>query len=274
MSTIDTTPRERTISRALALLMHLLFFVLLIIGVSWQKKQTGPAVVVELWDTLAPVPQPKIETPPPAPEVKPPPEPPKPEPKVEKKPEPKPEAKPVPKPDIALKEKLEKERRQKEQERVEKERRQKELEKLEAKKREDEKKRLAALKEKQAKEAEAKRLAKEQDDALKQLAQQQAAQAAAQAKLMDAYMNGVRERIRRYVVIPPNMPGNPEAEFEVVQIPGGEVLSVKLKRGSGVPAYDSAVERAILKAQPLPPPPAGVAFRDVRELNLKFRPKE
>jgi colicin import membrane protein len=261
MSSIDTTSRERTISRALALLMHLLFLVLLIVGVSWQKKQTGPAVTVELWDSLPPTPQPKVE-PPPAPEVKPPPEPPKPEPKVEVKPEPKPEIKPAPKPDIALKEKLEKERKQREQE------------KLEAKRREDEKKRQAALKEKQAKEAEAKRLAKEQDDALKQLAQQQAAQAAAQAKLMDAYMNGVREKIKRRVMIPPNMPGNPEAEFEVVQIPGGDVLSVKLKRSSGVPAYDSAVERAILTAQPLPPPPAGVAFREVRELNLKFRPKE
>jgi colicin import membrane protein len=272
MSSIDTTSRERTISRALALLMHLLFFVLLIVGVSWQKKQSAPAVTVELWDNLPPTPQPKVE-PPPAPEVKPPPEPPKPEPKVEVKPEPKPEIKPAPKPDIALKEKLEKERKLKEQEKLEKERKQREQEKFEAKRREDEKKRQA-LKEKQAKEAEAKRLAKEQDDALKQLAQQQAAQAAAQAKLMDAYMNGIRERIKRYVVIPPNMPGNPEAEFEVVQIPGGEVLSVKLKRSSGVPAYDNAVERAILKAQPLPPPPAGVAFRDIRELNLKFRPKE
>jgi colicin import membrane protein len=59
-----------------------------------------------------------------------------------------------------------------------------------------------------------------------------------------------------------------------VQIPGGEVLNVKLKRSSGNSAYDAAVERAIFKAQPLPPPPEPLRFGDFRELNLKFRPKE
>lgn len=255
----DITQNEKAISGALALVMHLLFLVLLVFGVSWQKKQADSVAIVDLWSNLpAPQPQPQAETPPP-PEAKPPPEP---LPKVEARPVPKPETKPAVKPDIALKEKLEKERKQKEQE------------KLEAKKREAEKARLAALKEKQAKEAEAKRLAREQDDALRKLAQQQAAQAAAQAKLMNEYTDRISAKIRRFIVEPPNLQGNPEVQFEVVQLPGGEVLSVKLRRTSGVPAYDNAVERAILKAQPLPPPPQGVAFNDVRELILKIRPKQ
>jgi colicin import membrane protein len=66
--------------------------------------------------------------------------------------------------------------------------------------------------------------------------------------------------------------GNPEAEFDVIQLPGGEVLGAKLKRGSGNTAYDNAVERAILKAQPLPKPPDPALF--TRELNLTFRPQE
>ena len=256
----DITQNERTLSGTLALVMHLLFFALLVFGVSWQKKQADSAVIVDLWNNLPP--QPKIETPPPPAEVKPPPEPPKPVPKVETKPVPKPEPKPVVKPDIALKEKLEKERKQKEQE------------KLEAKKREQEKARLAALKEKQAKEAEAKRLAREQDEALKKLAQQQAAQAAAQARLIDEYRRRISDKIKRFIVLPPNLQGNPEVEFDVVLLPGGEVLGVKLKKSSAVAAYDNAVERAILKAQPLPLPPDPAMFRDFRELNLKFRPKE
>lgn len=255
----DITPNERTIAGALALVMHLLFFVLLVFGVSWQKKQADPVAIVDLWSTLPPLPQPKVETPPVA-EVRPPPEPPQPPPKAEPKPLPKPEPKPVVKPDIALKEKLEKERKRKEQEQAE------------AKKRELEKAR--ELKEKQAKEAEAKRLAREQEEALKKLAQQQAAQAAAQQKLIDEYKGRIREKIKRFIVEPPNLSPGTQVEFDIVVLPGGEILGVKLKRPSGVAAYDNAVERAILKAQPLPLPPDPALFKEFRELNLQFRPEQ
>ena len=256
MSYAYATQNEKTISGALALVMHLLFLLLLVFGVSWQHKQTDSAVIVDLWNNLPPLPQPKAEPPPP--EAKAPPEPPKPVPKVEPKPEPK----PVIKPDIALKEKLEKDRKQKEQE------------KLEAKKLEQEKARLAALKEKQAKEAEAKRLAKEQDDALRKVNAQQAAQTAARGKQIDEYRRRISEKVKRFIVEPPNLQGNPEVEFDVVLLPGGEVLGVKLRKSSAVTAYDNAVERAILKAQPLPLPPDPALFNDFRELKLKFRPKE
>ena len=272
----DVTRRERTLSGALALGMHVLFFILLLVGVSWQRRQPDSTAIVDLWSNI-PQPQPKVEPPPPPEaEVKPPPEPPKPEPK----PEPKAEPKPEPKPDIAL----EKERRRKELEakRLEELRKKEEAKKreeakklAEKKKREEELKKLAALKEKQEKEAKAKREKEQAERLSKMLAEKQAqeARAAAQSKLMDAYVNSVRDKIRRFVIEPPGLQGNPEAQFEVVQIPGGEVLSVKLKRSSGNAAYDSAVERAILKAQPLPPPPAGVNFSEVRELTLKVRPK-
>jgi colicin import membrane protein len=39
-------------------------------------------------------------------------------------------------------------------------------------------------------------------------------------------------------------------------------------------AYDNAVERAILKAQPLPLPPDAALFNRFREMKLGFRPKE
>jgi len=59
-----------------------------------------------------------------------------------------------------------------------------------------------------------------------------------------------------------------------VLLPGGEVLSVKLGKSSALALYDSAVERAILKAQPLPLPPDPAMFKHFRELNLIFRPEQ
>ena len=84
----------------------------------------------------------------------------------------------------------------------------------------------------------------------------------------------IRAKIQRLIQLPPNMQGNPEAEFDVVLLPDGNPLGVKLKRSSGNPAYDNAVERAILRAQPLPLPPDQALFRYFRELNLAFRPQQ
>lgn len=275
---VYTTGNERIVSGALALAMHLLFLALLVFGVAWQKREPQ-AVVVDLWSDLPPLPAPK---PPPAPEVKPAPAPPPP--KVEVKPapkvEPKIEPKPVPDPEIALKEKRERERKAREQALAEKKKREqealaekkrREAQALAEKKRREEQARLAALKAQQAKEAEARRLAREQEEALRKLA---AAQAAARAKVVDEYKQRIREKIKRFIVEPPNLPGNPEVVFAVTVLPGGEILDVKTRRASAVAAWDSAVERAIRRAQPLPLPPDPALMREFRELDLVFRPKE
>ena len=246
------TRNEKAVSGALALVMHLLFFALLVFGVAWQKHEPA-AMVAELWSSL---PEPKVAPPPPKAE----PAPPKPRPKAEAKPVPKIEPKPAPKPDIALREKKEKARQEKEREIAEKKKR-------------EEQARQEALKQQQAKEAEAMRLAREQDEALKKLAQSQAA-AAAQAKLVDEYKRRIAERIKRFIIEPPSLQGNPEVEFDVIVLPGGEVLDAKIRKASGQALWDTAVERAIRRAQPLPLPPDPVLMREFRELNLKFRPKE
>ena len=89
----DATPREKRILRALAAGMHVVFVLLLVFGVSWQKRSIEPAAVVDLWSSL----------PPPRQEVAPPPKPlvreePRPVPKIERKPLPKVEPKPPPQP--------------------------------------------------------------------------------------------------------------------------------------------------------------------------------
>ena len=287
----DVSPRERKVARALAIGMHVVVLVLLIFGVVWQKRTSEPAAVVELWGSMAP---PKAEPPPPpTPKAKPKPEPepePPPKPKAKPKPEPppppppKPKVEAVPKADIALKEKLEKERKVKEQQEQEKKKQQeierrkddeakklKAQQQLETRKLEEEKKKLE--KERLAQEAETKRAAAEKQAIADKLAKEAAA---ARAGEMDKYTRMIRERVRRFIVEPPNLQGNPEVEIELRILPGGDVLepSVRVRRSSGNPAYDQAVERAVMKASPLPVPSDPAIFNQLRELNLKVRPRE
>jgi colicin import membrane protein len=194
--------------------------------------------------------------------------------------------KPEPKPDIALKEKLEKEKKLKEQKELELKKKEEEKRKLaqelerkkeeekrkqkelEVRKLEEEKKRLE--KERLAKEAEEKRLQQERQAIADRLAKEQAAQ----RSLIDKYTRLIENHVKRQIIEPPNLQGNPQVEFDVVLIPGGEVLSIRLRRSSGNAAYDAAVERAIVKASPLPLPPDSALFQQFRDLHLRIRPKE
>ena len=262
MTAMAFQSREQAMAGGLAFAMHVLFLVLLVFGVSWQHKQIDSAMVVDLWRDLPVAEAPKAEvTPPPAAKPVPPP----PAPKAEVKPPP-PKPEPAVKPDIALKEKQEKERKLKEQ--------------VEAKKRADEKAREAelekkkraeaeALKKRQAAEAEAKRVASEQAKAQEAVAAQQAVAA---KREVDKYLDGIRTKVKRFVLVPPSVQGNPEAEVVVTLLPGGEVLNVRVKKSSGNTAYDEAVERAVRRAQPFEVP-AGDAFqRNFREFTMAFRP--
>lgn len=261
---VHTTQQEKLISGAVASMLHLMFIALLVFGVNWQKKSEPQVNIVDLWSPPAKEPQ-AVEPP------SPPPPPPKPEvrhevpPKIEPAP-PKPVAKPeVAKPDIALKDKV-----REKVEKEDKERRIVEDKQKEAKKREEAAQ--AAQKQQQAREAEAQqRAVREQEDAQRKLAEQSVAQRQSQ---IDKYRKGISDKIRKFVVRPPNLQGNEEAEFDVVLLPDGNVLSAKLKKPSGNAAYDGAVERAINRAQPLPVPQDPALIKAFRELNLKFNAQE
>jgi colicin import membrane protein len=219
---------------ALSLAVHGVLFTLLFLGLHWQSKHPD-AVVVELWSQL-----PEFEEPQPA-------VPPKDEPKPEPRPQPpaKAEAR-VSKPDIAV-----------------------EREKKPAKKREEPPLKFDTtqrIKEQLAQEQRA-LAARERQDVLRQFAQP-----AAPATPDATYIDKIRTKIKLNIVIPPDIKGNPEAVFDVVQLPTGEVLSAHLRTSSGHRTYDDAVERAILKSSPLPRPDRPEQFR--RELTLKFRPQE
>ncbi len=228
-------------SAVLAVLVHVLLAVFLFFGVHWQSRQPE-AGMVELWDSPPAAVAEKVE---PAPKIKP-----------ESKPEVTPEPKPVekaaepPKPDIALEKKKE----------VKKE----PSKKPEAKLNLDRSKDIRAQLER---ETATLNQQLEKDRILDQM-KREAAMFAAKADA--AYIGKLKGKIKSNIVLPPDIAGNPEAIFDVVQLPTGEVMSVKLRKSSGHKAYDAAVERAILKSSPLPRPDRPEQFQ--RGLEIKFKP--
>jgi colicin import membrane protein len=78
--------------------------------------------------------------------------------------------------------------------------------------------------------------------------------------------------VKGNVIVPSELAGNPEAIFDVVQLPTGEILEATLRKSSGNRAYDDAVQRAIIKSSPLPRPDRPEHFQ--RVLTLKFRPMD
>jgi colicin import membrane protein len=300
------TVRGRWTALMLALFVNLLFVAVLVFSVSWQNRKPE-AVSAELYapppsrPPVVAAPQPRVE---PQPEPRPEPTPaPRPAPKP---PEPAIEKPDTRAADIALKAKREEERRQQEQverERVQREAREKEearqkeevRQKEEARRAED--RRQAEMRERQTRQLEAMRAQAEREAQMRTQAEREsqmraqaeresrmraqaeqetrarAEQAAASSARNNAqlrWIDQIRSRIRGYINLPPDIPGNPEAIFDVVQLPTGEIIDVKLRKSSGVRAYDDAVQRAILKASPLPKPVPADLFQ--RSLELHFRP--
>lgn len=285
-----------------SLLVHAVLIVALIFGIDWRNEQPE-GIAVELWDALpARVAQkePVKPQPPPAPR--------EPEPEV-KRAEPDPEVKraePQPR-DTKPEPRAEKLREDAEIKRkAEARREEKKREQAEAKKLAEEKKReeraLAERKEADRKrkaeqekirdDVRKKDLAKQRDERLarereeeralseaRAAAEQRALEAARAGQLkasdqaiVDEYKRKIRNKILANVIAPPDLAGNPEAVFEVVMLPGGDVLRARLIKPSGNAAWDAAVERAITKSQPLPLPPNPELFAKFRELNLRFKP--
>ncbi len=222
----------------LALVVHGAFFALLYFGVNWHSEPPQ-GMVVDIWNAL---PAPQVESvkvePPPVPQVE--------QPKSIELPK---LAEPVvpPKADIALPDKKQKIKPSKPAKPVE-------------------------IKPVQPKKYEPVQAVQAAQDGAR--AAQAAAAAAPITNDVGKYIGLIRSRIRRNIVMPPDVQDNMQAEFDVILIPGGSVLSAKLTKSSGNRAYDDAVERAISKAQPLPLPPDVSLFKRFRELHLTFTPKE
>lgn len=239
----------------LAVLMHLLLGSSLYFTVRWQVKHEP--VMVDVWVAPAPTPAPEVAE--------------NPENNVEAAPPPEatpPKEAPKPPPDIAIKDKKAKEEAKKKEPPPKEKARDpmdffKSLlgrEESELDKKKDLQAKLAqadaekAMLEAARKDQEAKNLKASRDKATR------------------AYTDKLKGKIRGNLIQPPNLKGNPVAQFVVTQLPSGEVLDVRLLKASGVAAYDEAIERAIRKSSPLPKPDDMSVFD--RELKLSFCPDE
>jgi len=235
MSTALTYPEPYRIPAGmLALAVHLLFFFVLYFGFRWQA-QPPEEFTVEMWDSL------------PAAEVVPE-QPPAPPVQAEPKPLPKVVAPVLPpvKADIEIRDKKKKQAEEKAKAAaVAKAKQEKELRELEAYS-------------ERLRHSEQARIRAEVD--------------AATATQVGRYQDMIRAKIRRNIVMPPDVPESAKAEFKVTLLPGGDVLDVELLRSSGHTAYDNAAERAIYKAQPLPVPDDADLQKMFRELKLTIRP--
>ncbi len=259
MQAVASMHPDRNLARVLALVMHAVFIALIVIGVSWQRKPPEP-VVADLWASLPSLPLPKVAPPPQ--EVEDEPAPRKPVPRVKPVPlvptVPKAEPKPVVKPDIALQKKAEPKRRD-----VEKAVETKRL----AEARERDMKRVLEEKEADSKAAAEKALAAER-------AEKERIAKAAVMREMQKYVAGIRAKVLAKVQVPADMQGNPEAEFTVMLLPGGELRGEPvMRKSSGHPGYDAAVRLAIQQAQPFTVP-SGEEFQQYfRQFSVAFRPQ-
>ena len=88
------------------------------------------------------------------------------------------------------------------------------------------------------------------------------------------YKDAIQAKIKSNLrfPIPADMQGNPEAVFEITQLPSGEIDSSKMIKSSGLPAYDAAIVRAIEASSPLPKPKDG--SKPTRKLELSFTPRD
>ncbi len=236
---LDYREPHRFSAGLLALTVHVAFFALLIVGVRWQS-QAPEDFAVELWSTLptvAVVPEQAPAQPAePAPAVKV--EPPQPS-----------------KADIELREKKLKDAEAKEKQR---------------KKDEEIAKAAAAAAKQEAERRELEAYTAQRAQAVQ--ANVRAEMAAAAAAEVGRYTDMIRSKIRRNIVMPPDVAESAVAEFKVTLLPDGSVMETELLKSSGNPAYDDAAERAIYKAQPLPLPTDAGLQKKFRELRLTIRP--
>lgn len=141
--------------------------------------------------------------------------------------------------------------------------------------------RLAALK-KEQEELERKRKAEE---ARKQAERQLQEQLAAEQKAIEAerarqvqgevdrYIEIIKQKVQRNWIEPPSMREGLSCKVQVRLMPGGGVLSAHVSASSGDPIFDASVEKAVLKASPLPLPADPTLFDRFRDLEFLFNPK-
>jgi colicin import membrane protein len=93
-----------------------------------------------------------------------------------------------------------------------------------------------------------------------------------QADARAAYMYRIQSRIMNRWVRPASATVGMECVAHITQLPGGEVVSVRIGQCNADAAVRQSIEAAIHRASPLPEPDDPSVFE--REIRLTFRPEE
>ena len=95
---------------------------------------------------------------------------------------------------------------------------------------------------------------------------------AIQANAEQAYMFAIQQKISRRWVKPPTATAGLECVVHITQLPGGEVVSVRIGTCNGDAVVKQSIIAAVNAASPLPTPQDPSVFD--REIRLTFRPTE
>ena len=96
--------------------------------------------------------------------------------------------------------------------------------------------------------------------------------AAMTATAKAAYMFAIRQRVMNRWAVPASATAGTECIAHIRQLPGGEVISVRIGQCNGDSAVRRSIESAIRMASPLPTPKDPSVFD--RDIQLEFRPRD
>ena len=106
----------------------------------------------------------------------------------------------------------------------------------------------------------------------RQMAEEERLSALQSGPQQASYIASIQSRISRAWLRPASARPGIVCRIQVVQIPGGEVTSVRVTDCNGDEAVRQSVENAVYRASPLPEPPDPALFQ--RNLTLVFKPND
>jgi len=142
---------------------------------------------------------------------------------------------------------------------------------------EKKRKREEANKKKRAAEEKAKKVAaekKRREQALREqlAAEERAEQQSRYRSVTQKYLGLIKNKVERVWLKPVGTNKGLTCTVKVKLIPGGEVVDVRVIKGSGNAAFDRSVETAVLKASPLPVPSEPALQQRFRDITFEFKP--
>jgi len=102
----------------------------------------------------------------------------------------------------------------------------------------------------------------------------QATAAHASSGVVNKYQALILQAIGQQWAVPPGVDQSLHCVLLIRLAPGGTVLDVEISQTSGSSELDRSARAAVMKASPLPVPPAAQDFEPFRQFELNVRPKD